>query len=539
MATNVDSEPIQSVGTLFQRRSSGLVRAASPIDTLIYNIMFTAPGLAIALLFLYQPAFYPGLNMYASLAIGVAFGLPTILIFAFLSAAIPRSGADYVWVSRILHPALAVMSSIGFTVLWLVFSGYQAQLFAKFGLAPLFRQIGLMTETPRLLRLSDWFYTDVGGFTSGAIATGLIVAVFVFFGLRGWFPIQNVWFAIAMLALVIVGVAGLVLSATDFREGINSALAWKTGSSNSYDAITSEASAAGFTVGPFDLRNTLIGMTWVYASFIFGISSTWIGGEIQRARRTQLWTVPAASLFTTAWAFLFIFAYDRMDQLDFVGGAGFLFGGTAFGSTPTFAELIGYALPLGLAIIVGIGFVLWPLVVVPNLLLNASRNVFAYSLDGLMPRWLSKINLRWGSPVINLIVILICSWIALALYQFTTLITTLSVGMVFTFSFIFVSLAAILFPYRRKDLFERSPVQWRVGSVPVICILGFLSLVYNAFFIWVFLNDPYSGIAGNSRMIATNVGIFFSGLVIYLIAKYYWRSRRYDLDANYKELPVE
>ena len=532
-------EPIQPLDTLFQRRSSGLVRTAGTLDTLIYNIMFTAPGLAIALLFLYQPAFYPGLNMYASLAIGVAFALPTIFIFAMLSAAIPRSGADYVWVSRILHPALAVMSSVGFTVLWLVFSGYQAQLFAKFGLSPFFRQIGLMTESERMLDLSNWFFTDVGGFVSGAVATGLIVAIFVFFGLRGWLPVQNVAFVVAMIALAIVAVAGLVISSADFRDGINSALAWRTGNPDNYGTIVKEANDAGFTFGGFDLRNTLIGMTWVYASFIFGISSTWIGGEIQRAHKTQLWTIPAACLSTTAWAFLIIYGYDRMNQLDFVGGVGFLFGGTAFGSTPTFAELVAYALPLGLVVIIGIGFVLWPLVVVPNLLLNASRNVFAYSQDGLLPRALSSMHPRWGSPVVNLVVILICSWIALALYQFTDLILTLSVGMVFTFSFIVASIAAIVFPYRKPDLFQRSPVRWRVGNVPVISILGLLSLGYNAFFIWVFLNDPYSGIAGNPRMIATNVGIFFSGLGIYLVAKYYWRRRNYNLDANYKELPVE
>ena len=67
--------------------------------------------------------FYPGVNVYLNELIAFALIIPLSLVFAMFAAAMPRSGGDYVYVSRTLHPALGMMSSFNNTVWWFIYGG--------------------------------------------------------------------------------------------------------------------------------------------------------------------------------------------------------------------------------------------------------------------------------------------------------------------------------------------------------------------------------------------------------------------------------
>ena len=45
---------------------------------------------------------------------------------------------------------------------------------------------------------------------------------------------------------------------------------------------------------PRDLYWTLIPITWIYLELVFNQSSAYIGGEVKRASRIQLWSMPIA-----------------------------------------------------------------------------------------------------------------------------------------------------------------------------------------------------------------------------------------------------
>ena len=106
----------------------------------------------------------------------------------------------------------------------------------------------------------------------------------------------------------------------------------------------------------------------------------------------------------------------------------------------------------------------------------------------------------------------------------------------------------MLLPYRNKDLFEASPVRWRVGGLPVLTLVGALSLIACVFMEWVFLNDPYAGLQSTVTPILDkipysmayfNVAIFLSGLLLYYIAKWVQSRRGVNVDLSYKEIPSE
>jgi len=131
----------------------------------------------------------------------------------------------------------------------------------------------------------------------------------------------------------------------------------------------------------------------------------------------------------------------------------------------------------------------------------------------------------------------IMSIIALAIYVFTPLFATLVGIFGFILSFSMVSIAAILLPFRLPDVFETSAVNQRLRKIPVITIIGVLSLLSCIFMAVVFVLDPLSGMT--PFMVGFNVVIFLSGLLVYYIAKWIQARRGVDVSVSYKEIPKE
>jgi len=102
---------------LFVRQSSGLVRNVSVTNALFFNVAaFVGVGLTLYPIF-YSLPFVPMWKAgpfsaygWASIIAGL-FCILLALIFASLTSVMPRSGGDYVFTSRILHPALGFLES--------------------------------------------------------------------------------------------------------------------------------------------------------------------------------------------------------------------------------------------------------------------------------------------------------------------------------------------------------------------------------------------------------------------------------------------
>jgi len=170
-----------------------------------------------------------------------------------------------------------------------------------------------------------------------------------------------------------------------------------------------------------------------------------------------------------------------------------------------------------------------------------------------MPSWLANVNGRRHTPVNALTVMGLGSIAALWLYtRPDSPFKTLTGIFGFILSFCITSIAAIVLPYRQRKVWENSSVNWRLGRIPVMSIVGVLSLIAAGFMGWDYLHDPLSGITWTptggggilfgSRsfdMFLLNILILLSGLVIYLVARAVQRRRGVNLDAAYREIPIE
>ena len=315
-------------GRLFTRQATGLVRTVSPISTMIFNT-FTAPAafvLAIALF--WTLAAFPGGNLYLALLLGYGAGFVFAFAISTVTSAIPRSGGDYVFVGRILHPLVGLISSFCFTA-GVLLSAAAITLFLVTGaLAPSLNVIGLVSDSGTLL---DWGAT-LGTSHNWQFAVGLgFIAAAVLLAGSGWrwpLRVQNFGFALTLLGLLVTAIVVLVNSGDDFISKFNAFADPITGSPDSYQGIITAAKDSGVNVDPgSDSSSTWPAWAAVMGFSIYAFYSTHISGEVRQARswRTSVVMMGAVAInlvlcLAMTWVFFHGFGTEFFASANAVNG---------------------------------------------------------------------------------------------------------------------------------------------------------------------------------------------------------------------------
>src|SRR5229473_2821732 len=209
-------------GRLFTRQSTGLVRDVSPLSTMIFNT-FTAPAafvLAIALF--WTLGAFPGANLYVAITLGYVAGVVFAFAISTVTSAIPRSGGDYVFVGRVLHPLAGIISSFCFTA-GVLLSAAGITLFLVTGaLAPSLVVIGLVSKSHTMLNWGSTLGSNQGW--QFGIGIGFIVLA-AFLAGSGWkwsLRVQNIGFALSFLGLVVTAIVVLTKGGSHFISAFNS-----------------------------------------------------------------------------------------------------------------------------------------------------------------------------------------------------------------------------------------------------------------------------------------------------------------------------
>ena len=132
---------VTTVPEVFVRKSSGLVRVMSARSAFVYNVL--TMGMIFPWTYLWAPGALPGGQLVWGILLAMVLEIPIALAYVWLSTALPRSGGDYVFQSRVLG------GGIGFTLVfsgfviwilqWVALSGW---LLSSLGFAPLFLGLG-------------------------------------------------------------------------------------------------------------------------------------------------------------------------------------------------------------------------------------------------------------------------------------------------------------------------------------------------------------------------------------------------------------
>jgi basic amino acid/polyamine antiporter, APA family len=521
---------------LFTRRATGLVREVSLLDMSLYNMTCTSPigsGLVFALFTL---LLFPRANFYIAWPIAVVVSVFVWTTFALMSAAIPRIGGDYTYNSRVLHPLPAFAVNVCTIFSSILAGGLWATWVATLALSGVLSVIGDVANSSRVSRWGSYF-TPVHH--NVVFVTALLSLAFVcLMGIRGTKALVRV-----MTIMILVATAGFIIdlgilaftSHSSFVNDLNS-----TVGAGTYQKTVAAGAKQGL-YGGYTTKDTIGGIVYLLGFTVYIYLGVFLAPEFKGAgqRKRQMTSMVAAGLIQGGLIYIGAIIFLRTVGLHFFQSA--LNGnfGPGLSDYSYFASLVaGNSL---FVTIVALAFLGWW---IPGMAINIIANQRAYmtwSFDGLLPRRVSEVNDRTHTPVTAIIISFVAgscvaAWAAYSSNFFKVFAYSLLLGYI---PIIVVGLSAIVMRYRRADLYERSPAQWRLMGVEVLPIAGIGAIIVGVFDMLglLYFHDQVGFPLGWA--IFAPIACLAVGALWWLVARAVRRQEGIDIGAAARSLPPD
>lgn len=530
---------------LFARKASGLVREFGFFDTFSFNVIGYALGLVIAITPFFAGALFPGANIFLILIVGTVLAVFNGLTYSLLAGAMPRSGGEYVYNGRVLHPAIGFMSNWGFTWSQFLGIGIYTQWAVNYALAVSLTTLGYALHNDGLYNAGLFIQQPSASFIFGVIVLVTVVVVQLL-GMKFLRRFLNFFFVIATLGTLITLGIFIFSSRAEFIQVFNSFMSSTSGMNNAYNGIIELARTNGWSEVPASFWQVILALPlgyWVYIGFTY---SAYVGGEVKEPQKTQSYAILASLAFGFILYMAVMGAYYAVVGTQFNNAAAFLEYNTSVNPLPVAGVLNFFASLLTsnalLLVLMDISFFLWYYLLLFVMFTICVRNLFAWSFDQITPVWLTKVTQKtrspWSATVAVGVIALILLWASIFTPLFDYVFNYIAI---FSIAFWITSFAAILLPYRKPELFAAAPdmVRKRIAGVPLVTIAGVVNLILFSLILYSSFSLPaFSGPVGPIA-IAFLLGIYVVGVVIYFIAAGIRRGQGVDLNLLYGEIPPE
>lgn len=547
------SNSANSGSDLFIRKATGLVRSWSVFDAFIYAAF--SINLVTLGLYIFSQMYYLEGGLLPVLLVSGGFILFEVIVYAAMTAVMPRSGGDYVWQSRLLGGGIGFVLAITgwWFILWLWVPLY-GDMFRHIVLTPI---LGLLGARDAAL----WF----GQSQTGLFVTALIVLAFVTFyialGMKWYARIQKFCFLAGMAGLLIVFVMLLTATPESFKAGVDRGAAEIFGASAGvYDATLKAGEEAGAVMPLTGGGLSAIFLAMPFIVF-FNLWPNWgstLYGEVRGASdfKRNFWGMASALIITTLMAVIFLFLINRTMTWDFYIKASGAWWNYAWGYTTVAPPLPVWPYPALLAVFLSSSRVLQVAVIVlmslwwfgwsGTVFLSSTRVVFSAAFDRLLPEKVAEVDPRTRTPINALLLMVIPSIIVSALFAwdiFSFRSLTLDSTLVIAVTYLGTTIAAILLPYKARDLYEASPIaKYKVFGIPLITVAGVIFGSFLVFLLVMWIFDPLKlyGIGlQNPNSILFMAVMYLLAAGIYTGARAFRRKKGLDIDKIHAEIPVE
>lgn len=538
----------QAKPEVFTRKASGLVRVMSPFSAFVYNIL--TMGLIFPWTYLWAPGALPGGRLVWGILLAMVIEIPIALVYVWLSTALPRSGGDYVFQSRVFGGSVAfpvVMSGYVIWILqWVALSGW---LLSYLGFAPLFLGLGATLGNATLSSLGIWF-TGSTGVIITSILNAFVAMLILTSGFKNYVRFQTVMIVGTLLAFVTMLVVLVTGNPADSMTRIDAFALAVGGVQNFVQTARDATVAAGIDLHPpFSLLATVLVAPIAWTSLQWATYSAQQNGEIKNARsfNSQAFIIIGSLIFTGILLAFLAYALEKAVGTDFlyVAGAGYWAGVSeatisGFWLWPNIIAVALAASPL-VIIIIGVGYILNSHQIVHNCYIGMTRVMVAMSLDRLLPEWISKVDEKRHTPVNAHVAYFLASIPVIFLYNLNSNWVALTLGVTFACGYVFVvtCLAGALLPYRAKDVYESSPgAAYKIGGIPWVTIFGVIGFVLGGAMLLMFMF--YSQLGLTSTLAYSVVfGVLAISAIWYFLAKSAQKSRGIDVEFAFREVPPE
>ncbi|HXW36976.1 MAG TPA: APC family permease [Nitrososphaerales archaeon] len=530
----------------FVREATGLVREMGAFDSFVFNFL-SMNLFGVFVLMVFAIGLYQSASIGFSTAIALVPALIIALVYVVMSVAMPRTGGDYVWVSRVINPVVGFVVNFGFTFVLFTFIALDVTVFTQWGVGAYFYGIFVNTGSQAALNIFSALNAPNSLLVFGiAVLLIVIVSLIAAFGTRNALRVQKaVWVLVILAIIVYLGLA-LSVGHTGFVNNFNAL------SGTNETAIVSAATSNGFNPTA-TLSGTLLGFVFMFLNFTGFNYSAYLSGEIRNIRKSQLIGIVGSLLVFAALLITVVEVTQDVFGFNFFHALSYLFDLVFYGVNPSapypatlppaFPEfLVGFLTSNPILIfIITIGFGISVLINAVPYMQVSVRNMFAWSFDRSVPSGLSRVDDRFHSPYVALIVTAGLSILITYLSVFTT-VSLLFTYITFLFALLFfvVGVSALVFPFRMKSLFESSPsiVNRKVGGLPVISILGALAAISSVYIGYSLFTPAYSGpfVLQNFEVV---LAVLFAPVLIYLVSYGYHKRRGLDIRRAQSEIPPE
>lgn len=515
-------------------------------DVLFYNVFMIS--LTYVLWLVFDWVNYPGSSIFWAVILCLLGSGAMAVLYGLFAQVFPRTGGEYVYVTRSLPPVLGMIASWNMAAALTWDAGASAAAVAYGGFSPMLTTLSLFTGNKSFLSSAAWTQTP-----EGTIIIGQLVIVFfgvlLILGMKRYFTVQKVMFAFAIIGFAIGAVLMWTTSKETFILRFNNFMYPLSNQTDAYHAIITTAQQQGLTTEvPFSALQTLKLTVWVYLAFGFCALSSSFAGEIKNVKRNQmlggLFGVIVCAVVTILWAY----GGEHAFGADFMQAVAYLnvnSPGTSLLPTSPWLSLFASVLTDNIVLIALIQFGVFAMYfILPAVcIIYATRAVLAWSIDRLTPDKLGEVHDKFHTPVYAVVTIIIFVSIANALYSFmgnTSFLLNLLLWTTFiqSVTFVLLGIAATVFPYIRKEFYQGSPAQIEIAGVPVISILGVIVLIYVLTQMYLLATDPVVG-TNTPQAYAAVISCTIAGGLFYYALKWIRRRQGINVELAYKLIPIE
>jgi amino acid transporter len=482
----------------------------------------------------------PGASILGATIICTLFvALTTAYNYSVAAGAFPRSGADYVFTSRVLGPVFGFMLS-GQQVIWNFFwMAFNAWAMANFALPGTLQLLGTFTHNQALIDLAGQV-TNVWIVVAIAVVLQVLFAWLHISGIKNYFLYMKITVSICMLS-VLVSILVLLFGGSNFQANWDAIVG--TSGSLTYQGVIDAAKAAGFNPNtPFNLGATLALMPMVFWIVGFFNGSPQIGGEVKKARSTQFTAMVTATLVNGGIVALLAILVARYIGLTFLNSLGYLFfngGVQGLAVTPDFNFMVNViARSTPVAALLGLAYILWATNGTPNIIAFITRSMLAYSFDRMAPESMGEVSEKTHTPVKAIIFTVLMGLVAIVVILVWKQASLLSSMMAQIFGYLVLSVAAIVFPYKFPKLWQATTSGRKLFGFPLVAITGVLSVLFIGVMGYFFGFYPVFGANTSTSLIAVAVTIVVP-VIYFFVYRSFQKSKGVDVDLAYKEIPPE
>lgn len=557
-ATSMPTAPVAGQAH-FARRATGFVRDIRIRDAVIFNVLPAAPGLILAVAVFWVLSVFSGVNIYVSLLITILCSFLISGAFGLLSQIMPRSGGEYILISRSLHPALAIGASLLIGASSMLSIGYWGVLTAQICVGPMLTMLGVSADSTTLQDWGTSISSHPWDMIFGIFMTVFFIGIMIA-GTRLLMRLQFWLFVAGMLGLIAAALTLIATSRESFINSYNDYAQPFTHRPDTYHFFIAKAQEAGTTVsGPTNWHNTVIAAGAFIAFGVWTWYSAQFAGEVRQGSTRKNWYSMLGGLVITFGSLLIVTALlyhtvggEFLTAVNSVSGDPNVY---TLPNQPWWIVLVAAIQTNGLFVaFLGLTFFCWGPLVFFIQIIQPVRALFAWAFDQVIPQKLAEINERTHTPIFSLVLIGLAGipFLYLAAYS-DNFFTVVALATIVGFPVMFmVGLGAVIFPYRHRATYEASSSNFGLFGVPAMVYFGVGSMLAASFGAWLWLEHASLGLPRGGESIASQLftapwkgglaldaALVIAGIGIYYAGLFWRRSQGIDISLNYLEIPPE